>query len=413
MASQSYQTPQATRASTPAAALTDEAGPDNSAVLAQTGLGGVMDTVGDWAGGVWDWLWGNDTAEQGEQQGSTLGSFLDSAMQTVCRVTSGVPSIDAVADVNAADVRTTYANNPRAQTALDALTNDPNFAKLSAEQQGGLLQRFQQAPNAATTQYLQGLAAYHATPNPCDADMDAYNNALNPDGGTFTSNGTTYSIVNGQLMDADGNVAGDIRTDGTYQLTGQEQRSSYYDDIHSRVKFTEGTGDQQRTLLDLHDADPANTLTDANVNPTFAGMATDTFKDLRREGLDMRVDLAYRSNAQQDEIYNRRDGTTNARGGESWHNYGVAADFVFNDANGRKSWPDGGEYTRLWSRLGELGESNGLEWGGRWRRPDRPHLEYHPGYTASNASSLAPTVRRGGLQAAWDAMGIGTQPAGQ
>lgn len=29
----------------------------------------------------------------------------------------------------------------------------------------------------------------------------------------------------------------------------------------------------------------------------------------------------------------------------------------------------------LWLRLGELGERIGLRWGGRWRRPDRPHFE--------------------------------------
>ena len=41
---------------------------------------------------------------------------------------------------------------------------------------------------------------------------------------------------------------------------------------------------------------------------------------------------------------------------------------------------------------------------------DRPHLEYHPGFTASNASTLTSTVTHGGLEAGWDRMGIGTTP---
>lgn len=35
-------------------------------------------------------------------------------------------------------------------------------------------------------------------------------------------------------------------------------------------------------------------------------------------------------------------------------------------------WPDD---DALWERIGQLGEAAGLRWGGRWKKPDRPHFE--------------------------------------
>ena len=40
--------------------------------------------------------------------------------------------------------------------------------------------------------------------------------------------------------------------------------------------------------------------------------------------------------------------------------------------DGVLTWPDDDE---LWERIGRLGEAAGLRWGGRWKRPDRPHFE--------------------------------------
>ena len=400
-----------TDATTTSAPSTATAGPANSDLAADLGLGGVLGPITDMLGDVWDWLWGNDEDQQStdqqspDQDGPTCTPPIDATP----------PALTDVEGVNAADVRATYANNPRAQAALDALTGDANFSSLTPAQQGGIIQRFQEAPNAATTQYLQGLAAYHTSDDPCGTGQATYEDALRADSGTFTSNGTAYTIRDGQLINAEGNVAGDVRTDGTYRMTGATDWSNYYDDHHTAISMTEGTGADQQDLLTLHDADPNSALQDDNVNDTFSGMATQTLRDVRREGMDMRVGNTYRSIAQQDRLYAQGrtapgGRVTNAPGGSSWHNYGVASDIVFNDANGNQSWPETGDYRQLWTRYGELAEGNGLEWGGRWNNPDRPHVEYHPGYTASNASTLRNTTNRGGLEAAWDQMGIGEQP---
>jgi len=63
---------------------------------------------------------------------------------------------------------------------------------------------------------------------------------------------------------------------------------------------------------------------------------------------------------------------TKAKPGQSWHEAGLAVDFAWKVGNS-VSW-DG-----PWEKLGTLAESLGLKWGGRWRSPDRPHVEMpHP-----------------------------------
>ena len=66
---------------------------------------------------------------------------------------------------------------------------------------------------------------------------------------------------------------------------------------------------------------------------------------------------------------------TNAKPGESWHNFGRAFDVAFRVGETGISW-DG-----PWEAIGVIGERCGLKWGGRWRRPDRPHFEHTAGTT--------------------------------
>lgn len=65
-----------------------------------------------------------------------------------------------------------------------------------------------------------------------------------------------------------------------------------------------------------------------------------------------------------------------AQPGSSAHNYGLAFDFV-PLVRGKPLWnPKTTEEKRIWARMGEIGESLGLEWGGRWAKsPDMPHLQ--------------------------------------
>lgn len=63
--------------------------------------------------------------------------------------------------------------------------------------------------------------------------------------------------------------------------------------------------------------------------------------------------------------------------GYSVHNFGLAADVCY--ATGQPY----SEKDRLitWDEFGNLAEACELTWGGRWKKPDRPHVEWLGGLT--------------------------------
>ena len=102
----------------------------------------------------------------------------------------------------------------------------------------------------------------------------------------------------------------------------------------------------------------------------------------------MRITDGYRTYAQQDALYlkGRRkikgEGkVTNAKGGESNHNFGLAIDIVpLKKVNGSSipNW-DSKDYPLL----GKIGQDMvGLEWGGSWKTiKDNPHFQDLQGKT--------------------------------
>lgn len=88
----------------------------------------------------------------------------------------------------------------------------------------------------------------------------------------------------------------------------------------------------------------------------------------------------YRTPERQDELYAQGRTTpgqivTNAKGGESFHNWRVAFDIAFKE--GAQT-----SYTGPWAMVGGVGRALGLEWGGDWPSfEDKPHFQYTGGYT--------------------------------
>ena len=72
---------------------------------------------------------------------------------------------------------------------------------------------------------------------------------------------------------------------------------------------------------------------------------------------------------------------TNARGGDSWHNWGCAIDFV-PMLNGKCQWND----LALFERCGELAEASGLLWAGRWtgQLREMAHCQFTGGLTLAD-----------------------------
>ena len=104
------------------------------------------------------------------------------------------------------------------------------------------------------------------------------------------------------------------------------------------------------------------------------GNATNFVNEVESElGIQLRVTQGTRTNAEQDVLYAQGRTApgrivTNARGGESYHNYGLAVDVV-EIRGGQAVW------NTNWQAIGDIGTRNGFEWGGNWTTPDRPHFQ--------------------------------------
>ncbi len=111
-------------------------------------------------------------------------------------------------------------------------------------------------------------------------------------------------------------------------------------------------------------------------NSTIRSAARSVVAKALEQGIDILITCGFRSNEEQTRLYNQGRTTpgnivTYAKAGESYHNYGLAIDFVPVDENGNTLWSPLSTFTTV----GEIGERCGFEWGGRWKRKDRPHIE--------------------------------------
>lgn len=99
-------------------------------------------------------------------------------------------------------------------------------------------------------------------------------------------------------------------------------------------------------------------------------------------GIDVIITSTYRDFASQNALYAQGRTTagkivTNAKAGQSFHNFKVAFDFV-PILNGKAVWND----AALFTKCGEIAEKCGLEWAGRWKRfREMAHCQYTGGLT--------------------------------
>ena len=107
-------------------------------------------------------------------------------------------------------------------------------------------------------------------------------------------------------------------------------------------------------------------------------------------GIDVLIYCTHRSGAEQDALYAQgrsKPGpvVTNARAGQSWHNWRRAFDFV-PLVNGKAAWND----SDLYRRAGIIAEQCGLEWAGRWtgKLRETAHCQYRGGYTLAQLTQL-------------------------
>lgn len=94
-----------------------------------------------------------------------------------------------------------------------------------------------------------------------------------------------------------------------------------------------------------------------------------------RHGYDMALLEGYRSPQRQDALAALGPGVTNAAAFQSWHQYGLAADCAF-VRDGKLVISEQDPWAlRGYQLYGEVAESLGLTWGGRWKMRDYGHAE--------------------------------------
>lgn len=112
---------------------------------------------------------------------------------------------------------------------------------------------------------------------------------------------------------------------------------------------------------------------------------------------------------EQDDLYSQgrtRPGkiVTNAKGGDSYHNYGLAIDIVLlvdRDGNGTfesASWETNvdidGDGIADWQEVVQIFKRYGWEWGGEWRFKDNPHFQKTFGKSVTELKRLYNTNRK-------------------
>ncbi len=152
--------------------------------------------------------------------------------------------------------------------------------------------------------------------------------------------------------------------------------------------------------------DPLSLPRIAQLHPKISSEVTPCMETLVAKGISIRVTQGLRSFSEQDAIYAkgrttlsdiscvhvngpRKPGTcpehplgatvTNAKAGESYHNYGLALDFALLHKDGSVSWKmnedsnhnNTADWMEVIVAFGKAGFNSGLY----WKHPDTPHLE--------------------------------------
>lgn len=124
------------------------------------------------------------------------------------------------------------------------------------------------------------------------------------------------------------------------------------------------------------------------IHPLLEGELNDIYADiceaLKGKAI-CRFAHTYRSFEEQDKLFAKKPKVTNARGGESYHNYRMAVDIVLlkdKDGNGTfetASWETNvdfdGDGQSDWMEVVKIFKMYGWQWGGDWKFVDKPHFE--------------------------------------
>ena len=123
-----------------------------------------------------------------------------------------------------------------------------------------------------------------------------------------------------------------------------------------------------------------------DLHPRVKTMAEKFIEECDAAGIDVLIYSTYRDHESQNALYAQGRTTkgnivTNAKGGQSFHNWRCAFDFV-PVVDGKARWNDQDAY----AKCGRIGESIGFEWAGRWtgKLKETAHMQYTGGLSLAD-----------------------------
>ncbi|EAC3984642.1 alkaline phosphatase [Listeria monocytogenes] len=131
----------------------------------------------------------------------------------------------------------------------------------------------------------------------------------------------------------------------------------------------------------------------SGMNKSVADKTRNVIKKMSKQGIYLCVAQGYRSSAEQNALYAQgrtKPGAvvTNAKGGQSNHNYGVAVDLCLYTSDGKNViWES---TTSRWKTVVSAMKAEGFEWGGDWKSfKDYPHFELYDAAGGEKAPSTS------------------------
>jgi len=130
------------------------------------------------------------------------------------------------------------------------------------------------------------------------------------------------------------------------------------------------------------------------LHPVVKERSNQLIQQSAAKGIVIVITDDFRSMEDQDALYEKgrsAEGNivTHARGGESFHNFGLAIDFAIKTPTENIIWDmqyDGNQNGKSdWNEVVELAKELGFEWGGDWASfKDYPHLQMNFGLTLAD-----------------------------
>jgi peptidoglycan LD-endopeptidase CwlK len=130
------------------------------------------------------------------------------------------------------------------------------------------------------------------------------------------------------------------------------------------------------------------------LHPIVKDRSNQLIQQSAQKGIVILITDDFRSAEDQDRLYEQgrtSEGNivTHARGGESFHNFGLAIDFAIKTPSENVIWDmqyDGNQNGKSdWDEVVEMAKALGFEWGGDWAQfKDYPHLQMNFGLTLAD-----------------------------